>query len=489
MQIYPHCISFGNSAVCQNFPKKEASAGIKNNNSGQNCLFAKGNYNVAFCGLFGEKPIDARFNDDEIKMIPEKKYLVNDDAQFNLGGHCILNLKSNDISEQIRNLGIGKKIVFGREGYFVKGMDKQVSRRHLEISKNLRGQLIATDLNSLNGTTIKGKAAAKPENTQFERLQPLRKTPIPIDCQLILGTDMVIDMRNPNIRGLVDENGIVKIGRSKYSDIVIDDFHSQTSREHLILTRQAGTLYAIDYDSTNGTFVVPKNKVRPFYRGAKNIELSQSNVGDCFLLSTIYSMSKTDKGAKILEDMIEVDDNGNYIVTFVDGSSYVIKPEELDGQKSTKGNRDKRSVSGELGVKAIERAYARDMKSDCYRKTMFADIDNGGYTTNAMYKMTGLFGSSHKASAQDTPYIFSKIKNEGMNNHIVTCSTPHIGKYGNYMDAERRFITGHAYTICDIDVKNQLVTIANPYNTRKKQVISWNDFANIFSYFSDVKIS
>lgn len=447
------------------------------------------NYNLAFCGLFRQKPIDATTVDTPIKMIPKKEYLISDNAKFRLGKKCIIDLQNHEIKYEIKKLRPNEKIIIGREGFKTENMDKCISRQHLEISKNQMGELIAKDLNSLNGTTIEQPSPKRFDDTDIKKLSPNKQTIIPTDVQLKLGTDLIIDMRNPNILNLLDEKGTITIGRGAKCDLVIDDFHNCTSRHHLSLSKENGQIVTTDLNSTNGTYVIPKNKIKAFYNGAKNLELSQSNVGDCFLLSTIYAMSRTDAGAKMLENMVEVDDEGNYIVSFFNYPPIKVKPEELDGQKSIFGNEEKYSVSGELGIKALERAYGKRVKVFYSPRTMFAEIDSGGFMDTALFKMTGITSKKYNLAKDNLRPILFKLKMDGVNNHILTCSTPKYGKYGRYADKEYRFISNHAYAIDDINLNKEQITIVDPHNTRQKHIISWKDFSQTFDYLCDAKIS
>lgn len=459
---------------------KETSSNINEFNS--NSILLKASYNMAFCGLFKEKPIDAKKVETPIKMTPMKEYLISDDAKFRLGGNYTISLTNPEINDAIKKLKPNEKIILGRDGFFLSGMNDYISRKHLEISKNRKGQLIAKDLNSLNGTTIEKQDHLEIKNSTIEQLVPHKKTIIPADAQLKLGSDLIIDMRNKNILNLLDENDEIEIGRSKECDIVIDNFHEYTSRKHLSLSKRNGQIFATDLGSKNGTYIIPKNKIKPFYNGAKNIELSQANIGDCYLLSTIYAMSRSDAGAKMLENMVNIDDNGNFIVSFANSYPITIKPDELDGQESFWDNKKKRSVSGDLGIKALERAYGRMIKKFKGYRTMFCDLDNGGFTDTALFKMTGLTSTKIFNSDKEKLYkTLSEIKENGLNSYIITCSTPSQGKYGKYMDPQKLFISKHAYAVSDINTDKHKITIVNPHNTKKKYTISWDDFSKMFS--------
>ena len=205
-------------------------------------------------------------------------------------------------------------------------------------------------------------------------------------------------------------------------------------------------------------------------------------------------MSRSKKGRKLLEDMVQVDRQGNYIVTFYKKEPIKVKLEELDGQR--KDNQEKRSVSGDLGIKAIERAYAKMLKEEernifspnDYNPTMFAQIDDGGFMSVALEKMTGI---KSKSIYGKNPAVFSSLYklSQNLDDYIVTCSTYSKGRYGRYMDPRNLFIAKHAYSIKSIDTNNKTVEIVNPHNTKKTHHISWWEFQDMFDFLCYADVS
>ena len=236
------------------------------------------------------------------------------------------------------------------------------------------------------------------------------------------------------------------------------------------------------------------NRIKPFYCDLSELELSQANVGDCYLLSTIYGMSRSKKGRELLENMVKVDEQGNYIVSFHNKEPIKVRLDELDGQK--KDNQEKRSVSGDLGIKAIERAYAKMLKQEDFRaylpngsnQTMFLKIDDGGFMSTALRKMTGIPSQKVYGKNNNIKNIFYRLS-QNLDNYIVTCSTYDQGRYGKYMDPQGLFLCKHAYSIKSIDTRNQTVEIVNPHNTRKTIHISWDSFQDMFDYLCYANVS
>lgn len=431
------------------------------------------------------------------ELKPHVKYILPENTLLQLGPHS--NLSLYDFWEQIKNLTEEQAIIVGRSpSATISIEDDYVSYNHLKIKKCTEG-IIVEDLGSTNGTVFNGLEEVISYVEDYSRIRNktylLKNTPtlIPNDCQLYLGNNFTIDVRNPNILDLLDEKGSVVIGKNESCDLVVDDFYDYTSGKHLKLEKAGNKIVATDLGSTNGTQVIPKNKIEPFYCDIGEIELKQGNVEDCYLLSTIYAMSRNSYGQKLLKDMVRVDESGNYIVTFYGKKPILVAPNELDGQK--RGDREKISVSGDLGIKAIERAYGKMLKAKTFMSgsvaTMFCRIDDGGWMNEALEKMTNLSCERRKVAGiniERTLTTFSHSKDK----YILTCSTYYQGKYGkdkDYVDPQLQFVSNHAYAIEKIDVKNEKITIINPHDTRKSYTISWSDFGKYFDYICYADVS
>lgn len=444
-------------------------------------------------------PDTTKINPDtkNFKIQPQKNYLIPKQSLLSLGNTIVA---LNDYASYFSEKENDNTLIIGRDNYAdITLTGPTVSRRHLEVTKTEDGYVIR-DLNSTNGTCFildESERIAYGNDysaiTDITTLNPEIPTLLPPNSQLNLGEEFTLDMRNPNLIKMLNEKGKIKIGRNPYCDIRVNGFYDKVSREHIILQKDGKNIIATDMSPRNATRVIPQNKIRAFYSGVKNIRLAQSNIGDCYLLSTVYALSQNPKGQILLENMVSVDKEGNYIVKFANNNPIKVKPEELDGQKDSntdKNRPEKYSVSGELGAKAIERAYAKLLKHEHENNdfTMFAEIDKGGRPETALKKMTGIEGVCYYLSQVEPQVIFSKILKAGRDNTIVTCNTPAHEKCGKYADKEHRFLAQHSYAIKNIDELNNTVEIVNPHNTKISEIISWNDFARIFEDVDIAKI-
>ncbi len=426
------------------------------------------------------------------ELKPNTRYLFPYNTVLSIGNQpiCLTDLKS-----RIMSLKDSQKLIIGRDDACdIKLNDNKVSRRHLQLEKYQDG-VIVKDLNSTNGTKYLGldtrikSSIVKADYSNISEERILEKntpTLIPNDCQLYLGRNFTLDMRNPSIINLLNKKGEITIGRSYDNDIIAESFYSKVSRKHLKLQKYGTKIIATDMGATNTTAVIPKNKIKAFYEGAENIELAQHNIGDCYLLASIYSLAKNPYGAKLLENMVTVLPDGKYCVKFYKEDPIYVKPDELDGQKKQDGS-EKYSVSGDLGIKAIERAYAKLINNFDDGKTLFMKIDDGGYTETSLYKMTGIKSKKYNTHFHSMDKILSKIGYDNFQSHIITCTTPY--SKSQYVDAQNRFDVCHAYSVTAVNPIKRTITVANPHDTTLRYEISWSEFSEYFDALIDAELS
>lgn len=301
------------------------------------------------------------------------------------------------------------------------------------------------------------------------------------NSQLILG-DFVLDLKNPEIEKKLKQNEEVKIGASKECNIVIPSFHSGIYPTHVVLRQDKKKNMIVNSKPFTNVQIINKNSVNPFYFGTRNLNFAQENIGDCYLLSTLYSLSRTSFGENFLKNIVSINEDGNYVVKFLNKDPIIVEKDELYGDK------EKKSVTGELGLKAIERAYAKLINPLYAQKVPYASkmnipfLDKGGFMTTALLNLTGLKTDEYDVKQTDLNFLLKNIKEYGLNHQIITCSTPPTGEYGKFMDKEEKFRTAHAYSVKEIDTENKTIEIVNPHNTKKSETISWDSFKKMFEF-------
>ena len=392
-----------------------------------------------------------------------------------------------DYKEEIANLRNGESLIAGRDNNVdIKIDGDTTSRRHFEIKK-MNDKYYVKDLNSLNGTSFEKLTYPNNDTDEIITLKKNVPTKVKKDSQIYLGHDFTIDLRNKNILNLLQQKGNLSVGRSPDADIVVPDFYNKVSRRHLDITLHNNEIYVTDLNSMNDTQIIPKSKIKPFYEGVKNIQLEQGNIGDCFMLVNLYALSKNPVGRVYLENMVKIDDDGNYIVCFYNNPPISVPLEQLDGQKI--GNTEKICVSGELGIRAIERAYGKKLNNfRDYGKTLMMEIDHGGKILDALWDLTGIYGKSYRTTSINIGAKLEELSKIPMDNQLLFCSSYNQGKYGDYVDPQHQFIEKHAYAIKSVDNYNRMVEVINPHNTKTSYWVPFYEFSEIFDYLYVVEM-
>lgn len=317
------------------------------------------------------------------------------------------------------------------------------------------------------------KNKAKGESIVSEKIS----TGIPVEitepCQIILGKDFYLNSRNSRITEGLKNKNYITIGSDKSCNIQTSSFHDGVEKTHLTIKKDNDKLILTNHEESGETHIVSKENVKPFYKSTKDIDLGQENVGDCYLLSTIRALSHSDWGANAIKEMVKIDKNGNYVVTFINQKPITITIDELNGDK------EKKSVSGELGIKAIERAYAK-LAKDNVAKSNINFLNEGGDMGVALKLMTGLDSKKYSTADKNLEIILNEISQKGTNNFVLTCGTQNEGKHNGFVDKDKKFHTGHAYAIKSINNKDKTIELINPHNTKTSQTVSWTEFKEVF---------
>lgn len=243
-----------------------------------------------------------------------------------------------------------------------------------------------------------------------------------------------------------------------------------------------------------------------FPNGTGNIHFKQSNIGDCYLLSSIYGLSKNSKGQKLLKQMVTINDNGEFVVQFHNIKPIIIPSSRIKGQVIRGSGKTVRTVFGDLGLQAIERAFGQhranlQLLQNPNQLVQSLQVINGGWSDEALKILGGLQSKSHgtyahgtlKKQGTDVNKILDNLA-DNFENRIITLSTPPKnfgliqGKNGAWMDKNKSFCCRHAYAVENIDKLKKTVTIVNPHNTTRPKTISYKEFSDIFSVITETAI-
>lgn len=238
-----------------------------------------------------------------------------------------------------------------------------------------------------------------------------------------------------------------------------------------------------------------------FEFGAK---LKQSNVGDCYLIAAMYSMSKSAQFEIMVRSSIKRNSDGTWEVKIplMSNNTETIKiyPNELKSQINKNLGQDlswnKRVKDYRIYLKPVNSKQGFQVLEAAYMKKKFGEVDRlkveGGFGSEVL----GVFSQENISTSQiplnengefNKKQIDYTINNFNKNMDLVGFNTYH--NKGNYKDkgyktykvGKNTFYGGHAYSLDSVDKENKIIRVVNPWNTSKKIEIKFEDIGKAFA--------
>lgn len=220
-------------------------------------------------------------------------------------------------------------------------------------------------------------------------------------------------------------------------------------------------------------------------------DVQQRGLGDCYFVSSVASLARTDPQA--IRDMItenrDADDNvTSYTVRFNqrDGGllgtglfsgneqvSYNVLPSELIANGSAPAD------NGEVWVNVLEAAYAKHVGS-------VEELGNGGNAQDALYALTGREADSFSPGGD---YSFEDLQSDFNNNRNVVLDTKSDGQdpKKKVQGSPYNLVTSHSYTLENVYTDSngrQMVQLRNPWGYDHPQPIPFEELGRYFSDFN-----
>ena len=225
--------------------------------------------------------------------------------------------------------------------------------------------------------------------------------------------------------------------------------------------------------------------------------VSQSSItGDCWLISSIVSMSKDEKGKEIIKNSINVNDDNSVTVSFKGiGVSYTLSQEEIAKYDTDNTTYDKYS-NGDNDMLVLELAAEKLWKDIKYGKVKLdtnnenitaigSDIGEGGLPSQMIYYLTGV--ESQEYYNEETSELSKKEIYEILENALNSSnSVINIGIYDNVHSCKltdgSNFsldVGSGGHALCVTKVTKDTVTFVNPWDTSVEYTASWKEFASL----------
>lgn len=206
-----------------------------------------------------------------------------------------------------------------------------------------------------------------------------------------------------------------------------------------------------------------------FPKGIESIRpdrITQGELGDCYFLAAIASLSNTPQGKKQIQNMIKDLGNDRVQVTFP-GKQPVTIYKPTQSELSLYSN----AGSDGLWLSILEKAYAhtrneQDLTSLVYKRANPYDkIGNGGHLLTGIKGVTGKFlPDTDVLIITPLSTLRLKLQQAIAKKQVVTCGTSPKLPWTD--DTTKNGLPlSHAYSVLDFDPKTDMVTVRNPWGS------------------------
>lgn len=248
-------------------------------------------------------------------------------------------------------------------------------------------------------------------------------------------------------------------------------------------------------------FPMSEDEFHTYFSG----QLEQSAfVGDCYLIAALHAFSFSPNFEIMVRSSVRHMPDGSWEVKIplMNRENHVIKitPDELAWKFNNPLKRDTwgnityvpitTPVDANIGFQVLEAAYMKNKFGTVDRIKSF-----GGFSKEALtriggnnFKEVSLVSFSEERGPAYLEHFLKGFHREGF---IVTVNSKDEGFMGLAYKSKKRwefFVPNHAYSVLDVDSNKQLITMANPWDTKKPFQITFEEFCDSFDRLSVIKI-
>lgn len=209
-------------------------------------------------------------------------------------------------------------------------------------------------------------------------------------------------------------------------------------------------------------------------------DIVQGEIGNCFVLANLKAIARSDPDT--ITRMIVDNGDGTYTVMLHDDMGRP-RPVTVTDEFPTKVKQwwfdDRTPFSkggdGELWVRVIEKAYLQEFHGG------YGGVPNGGYTSNALFHLTGSSVQMTEPSALDRAELAALA--EGIASGRIAATTDSWSKESPGFDFDlyddKNIVASHAYAIERIDLDAGRVHLDNPHG-RNDLVLTIEEYQRSF---------
>lgn len=218
-----------------------------------------------------------------------------------------------------------------------------------------------------------------------------------------------------------------------------------------------------------------------------NQNFNQFKLGECFWLASIDVLSRTQRGVHSLSTIIKEQNGNKYILKFpFSGQKISVKTSEIDKSRQAKGNEF---------LNILEVGWSKLKAVDSYKlyNDRFHNLDIGGQPKNVLrdfiygkkidFEISHKNNNAYKQSIAQITTVFEKSIKEP--DKLLLAASKRVVK----RDKKTGKVIGagkHAYAIRS--VKENVVTLANPWNNSKSFKLSFKQFFKSFDLVQGLEI-
>lgn len=252
-----------------------------------------------------------------------------------------------------------------------------------------------------------------------------------------------------------------------------------------------------------------------------DLSVKQGSMGNCYWVAAMDAAFRHSRGKALMERIkVEISPNAKggvkkYRITFPSGRWGAFYAGEVGQVKHGRAPLEgpKPLLMLELAYAKMTRHYRNSWRDEPYPnhgRGLTPIIVEGGFAEDALLHMFG--GKGDVLNATDFAQIgftrtepfslnlrackalksrLEKMKSDSKHDYLLCAKTPDFTKTSKSIrtkDTGKEFERQHTYAIHSFDLEENQIIVANPHDTSKEEVLTFDEFCQVFSALSGIKL-